>query len=189
LKYLWAIPALAVFLAYFCVEIPLMLAGFVLVSVYGALPGQQIHMASPKYADRTVLAWKPVWLQALWGNWQNGIDGTAGDDLPEGWPHLAWWPWLQIFGWSAWRNKVGNERWTTLLGMAVDPAKVRVCFSSELPVNLRRGYFLVRQGWRFQFRWTYSATRQLRLGWGIAEQGGATPLGVGFSTEPAAATV
>jgi hypothetical protein len=183
MKYLWAFPALAVFIAYGIVMLPLMVLGLVLVVIFAHHQAYAIRK-SRQYRGRQVLAWtaRLLW---LWGNEQNGIDGASGD-LPAGWPHLTWSKFLQIVGWAGWRNSVGNARWTRLLGMAVDPARVKVCFASELPVNLRRGVFLVRQGWRFQFRWTYSATRQLRIGWGIAEQSGKTPLGVGFSTEPAA---
>lgn len=185
MRWLWLFPAIAVFILYFAIEIPLEVFGLIALLVYFCWAPSEV-MPSPEYDGRPVDAFRVRWFQALWGNWQNGIRGAQGDDLPAGWPKLGWSRWLQILAWSGWRNKVGNERWIEPLGAAVYPARVVICFSSSTPVNLRFGYFLVRQGWRFQLRFSWSATRQFRMGWGLAEQGSVVdcPAGVGFSFEP-----
>jgi hypothetical protein len=180
-KYLWSLPALGVFLAYGILTIPLIIFGALLIAVYAWHEAYAVR-ASEQYPGRSVLAFTPT-VMWLWGNEQNGIDGATGD-LPSGWPRTDWSKFRQIFVWSATRNMVGNSRWTQLFGMAVDPALVRVCYSSTPKPDLKTGVYLVHQGWRFQFRWTYSSSRQLRLGWGIVEQSGKTGLGVGFSFEP-----
>jgi hypothetical protein len=179
----WLVLALVGWIVYAVPMLLLMLIGLLIVA---SLAWQEDYATrlSTKYPTRSVLAWGPRWAW-LWGNEQNGIDGASGDDLPSGWPHATWPKFLQILDWSAVRNSVGNARWVPFFGMAVDPAAVRVCWASATPVPLASGYFLVRQGWQFQLRFTWwGGMRQCRVGWGIAEETGKTPLGVGFAFKP-----
>lgn len=178
----WLLAAFCIFLLYWVPAI--LLAAIGLLALLFFFCWQTPSQApSSYYPGRTVAVFRLGWFEALWGNWQNGVDGASGDDLPAGWPAANWPRWLQILVWSGIRNPVGNDRWHYPFGIAVDPAKVSVCFASSSPVSLTSGYFLIRQGLFFQLRFSWTSKYQCRIGWGIAEETAPTGIGVGFSTK------
>lgn len=144
-----------------------------------------------KWPYRHLLLALPGW---LWGNEENGIDGAYGS-LPFGWPHTGWPKWRQIFVWSAWRNSVGNARWSRLFGMTVDPAKVLIVYPLRPPASSTifdrvEGPYLVRQGWQYELKFCWNP-QQIRwqdrryfwLGWRIAQYASVTA-DVGFAFQP-----
>ena len=185
----WIVPAALVWLGYFVLMTPLVLIGFIVVAVAAAV--------APQRHDANLGTHWPTWLW-LYDNDENGIDGDIGA-LPPGWliTTLHWPEWRRIFVWSAWRNSVGNARWTKLFGMTVDPRDVAL----TLPESFRPqpgtaiaawqeyrklGPYIARQGFRFEMRLPYKflgAQRFFWIGWRIAQCDTVTK-GVGFAFQP-----
>ena len=66
-----------------------------------------------------IMAWSIDWIDRVYGNEEDGIDGSRGYRLdPEGvlYQHVwiertkLWPEWLQVYWWSAWRNSDNNLR-------------------------------------------------------------------------------
>ncbi|MGH7746901.1 MAG: DUF7338 family protein [Candidatus Dormibacteria bacterium] len=163
-------------LFYILTVVPLMLLAFLLVPVAAMLKATTTRPSEyTGYNGRQVLAWTADWMW-LWGNEEDGIDGSANNFQQ---PSTSYWGHvLQIIKWSTWRNKLGNDRWTKLLGMTVDPLKVHI-----VGMDLVNGPYVANQGWRFEVRFPWSKTKQFRLGWGMTTNR-AGSVGVGFGFEP-----
>jgi hypothetical protein len=177
--------ALPGWLLQIAIQIPLMLLGVPLIAIAAACRAYgTVGAYFPNY-----LQWRWPWMW-LWGNQENGISGAYGS-LPDGWPKTHWPLWQQIFVWSAWRNSVGNARWTRLLGMTVNPSNVCIYRgSSEDAEWLKEGPYLAWQGWRYELKFCWNPKqpdwrkrRYCWIGWRIAQQTYVT-VGVGFAFQP-----
>lgn len=186
LRVLLAVPG---WLAYIVLSIPPIVAGLVLVPILAACNAVET-VDSSAYPGRKVLAFKPRWAW-LWGNLEDGVDGAANGFWPAQKPG-SWAQRRQIIRWSAWRNSVGNARWTALYGVTVDPARVSVyppLVDWAARPNVKEGPYIARQGWRFElkFCWTpkdpdWQKRRYCWIGWRLAQQTAVTP-GTGFALQ------
>ena len=118
--------ALIVWALHTALWLPLFLLGLVIVPVL-ALRGDYVYRWSAPYR-RTVLAWRSNWVQAIYGNWEDGIDGLRGGDAAQEWwrqetqgAAKAW----QIIRWSALRNPTNGLRFTPLETFSFDPRRLR----------------------------------------------------------------
>lgn len=171
-----ALTGIPVWLGYTLLMTPLILLGFLIVPF--AICGMRFRL-STQY-PRTVLAF-PTWAW-LWSNEEDGINGSANGF----WPASAtgWALFKQVFAWSAWRNSVGNARWTRLFGMTVDPKQVVFLSTGIMGLDvMKRGPYVARQGWRYELRFPWNATHFCWIGWRIAQQTTVTK-GVGFAFQP-----
>lgn len=205
------LPAVPVWLAYQLIMLPLIILGFPLCAV-GALWYQYQFKFTGHTRATPILHW-PRWMW-LWDNEEDGIDGdpwtSAGDEPknPEWFEATAgWFLWRRIFVWSAWRNSVGNARFTRALGMTVTPKDVILSVPLgnlylEQAVTTwneyrKTGPYLARQGWRFELRfpwgdWTVGQGEKMGgiypprffwIGWRIAQQDKPNT-NVGFAFQP-----
>ncbi len=171
-------------LLYFILMTTLMLLGVPLIAL--AIHYQAYRDQKDDGFVRT--HWVNSWMW-LWDNDEDGIDGDAISSTG-GWKNLDWikatnrWSVAKrIFIWSAWRNSVGNARWTRLFGMTVDPRQVHVWYPTE-EMNLKLGPYLVRQGWRYELRFPWGSSKCFFwMGWRIAQQTQKTEA-VGFAFQP-----
>jgi len=162
-----------------------LLIGVPLVAVQALLGRYNAMLHQP----HPLLWWRDRWMW-LWGNLEDGIDGSANGFWPPQ-PAHSWAEKSQIIAWSAWRNSVGNGRRTRLYGMTVDPPKVRIQYLGAGPfLNLKEGPYLAQQGWRYEvkFCWNpkqpdWKKRRYFWFGWRIAQQTEVTT-GVGFACQP-----
>ena len=152
-----------------------------------------VERESQEYPGRKVMVW-PSWAW-LFGNEEDSIDGSANGFWPK--QIVGSWAWYwQIIRWSAWRNSVGNARWTRLFGVTVDPDDiVLVSWPAEKIDSdaLKEGPYVVRQGWRYEVKrcWNpkqpdWHERRYLWIGWRLAQQTKITP-GVGLAFQLRAA--
>lgn len=106
--------------ARFLAELTFWLVGFPLVFVlaYFKLYKQEKSMFYPY----SILKWKGGWLTWLWGNEEDGIDGSrfrgVGFMLDK--PMLT-----RIWQWSAVRNAVSNFRYLPILNPKLDPKRIK----------------------------------------------------------------
>lgn len=183
-----ALTGTPVWLAYILLMTPLILLGFPLVWI--ATWSNRMSMRdSAEFPGRRVLSF-PDWLW-LWSNEEDGIDGTASGF----WPAQLVGSWAeakQVLTWSAWRNSVGNARWTRLFGMTVDNTAVIYAGGGQYGLDilqklngalLKTGPYFARQGWRCELRFPWNATHFCWIGWRIAQQTTVTK-GVGFAFQP-----
>lgn len=191
----WFLLAAVVWLLYFILMTPLILLGFLLVPL-ALWRAATSFRKSQRYPGRMVLSWKWPVMQ-LWGNEEDGICGSSNGFWPA--PTTYWGAWKQTFIWSAWRNSVGNARWTWLFGMTVDPLKVHTDYftlgrettpGTVYDEYLKTGPYFARQGLRFELKFTWNPSqpdwqkkRIFWIGWRIAQATAITP-GVGFAFQP-----
>lgn len=110
--------------------------GFLVIPL-GLLSWAINHSARSEYYPTMIARWKWKWLNTLWGNEEDGIDGLSLL-LPSGnVKNLNWnssvnkWPYWKIaFVWSAWRNSVNNLRFTRLGSSPAYVGNTTVDFSS-----------------------------------------------------------
>ncbi len=182
---LLVVAALPGWALYVIVMTPLVLFGFVLIPIALICSA----FVPVKGARFSTYAWRWRWMDALYGNREDGIDG-AGNGF---WRHQAIGPdlALQIFRWSAWRNSVGNARWLPFFGMTVDPRRVRSLQLVDGPwlEVVKTGPYLAWQGWRFELKFSWNAPPDWRkrrifwIGWRMAQQTVVTDA-VGFAFQP-----
>lgn len=165
-------------LLYFTLMTPLVVLGFPLVAVAAAFAKQYY----PEFGGNRHWLSPYLW---LYDNAEDGIDGGEAIRRPQ--VNVGIGEWRRIVVWSAWRNSVGNARWTKLFGMTVDHTRVALYFPdsdfADLTSRLKTGPYLARQGARFELRVPWSPGRFFWIGWRIAQQTGITP-GVGFAFQP-----
>lgn len=121
---------------------------------------------STEYLGWSVMVWNWSWLQSLWGNEEDGIDG---DPIPVSGPvgikNPNWFndtkDWSQfrtIFVWSAWRNSVNNLRFTAIGRSPV--------YAESLADNFNKAF--LTKGFKFWAQYPLSKGapyRVLWLGW------------------------
>lgn len=163
-----------VWLVYAAIMIPLTVIGIPLIAILALFPAAMVWDDSRHYKDgRKALCWRWRWLDAIYGNDEDGINGMpCVFDPPifvvqprQKWWHLKtqdWSRWRTIFVWSALRNSCANCRFLPFLGMKIAPARV------HLAGGLR--WTLLWQGWRAGFRWYWNDRRCLWLGWKMKEE-------------------
>ncbi len=127
-----------------------------------------------------ILTWKPRWAY-LWGNEEDGVDGTRGYVK---WPGTdqwqnAWWiekmanwgTWGRMLVWSAYRNPICNARFIKPLGFKINRGEIAWTGNSPLPRETTKTtwvpqWFLCAHGWYSGF---YFAWRKVyfRIGWNV----------------------
>jgi hypothetical protein len=83
-----------------------MVVGWVLLLPWAARRAW-VFGSSSHYPGKIVTRWDANWLQAVWGNWEDGVTGVGtskGEYLPFA---SDWW---RAYMWSAWRNSANNLR-------------------------------------------------------------------------------
>lgn len=123
----------------------------------------------PYGKPRLLFQWEPRWAWLIYGNEEDGIDGSpafivAHRNLPH---------WLRAVLWSAWRNPVNNLRFVWPFGISIDPARVRfVSNCSNSPQDDWTGErVLWAYAWQgafagFWIRWpARGGYGQFRIGW------------------------
>lgn len=172
---MWRLPLFAlVWLVYAALVLPLLILGIPVVALMAAFPTQTIVMRySRHYPDRWVLTWQWRWLDVIFGNDEDGLDGLPIDRYTGGyeWPfgpvmqRQRWWldktrdwpVWRRIFVWSALRNSNANLRFLPFFGMKINPSRMSYASGDS--------WWLVWQGPRAGFRWFWSAGRCFWIGW------------------------
>lgn len=99
-----------------------MLGAIVGLPVVGYLAYRSLWTLAPGADGRPTYQWKPAW---AW-TWGNREDGVMPPDVVNGKPYLPmhgdrW----RAFVWSALRNKASNLRFTRVLSVMINPARVR----------------------------------------------------------------
>jgi len=145
---MWAIRFFAEF-AFWLIGFPL-----VFVLAYFKLYRNEQSM----YYPYEILKWKGGWLTWIWGNEEDGIDGSrfrgAGFLMDK--PMLT-----RIWQWSAVRNAVSNFRYLPLLNPALDPTKIKgrgnCARVSEAYIHHRKNNFTSTKAyWTFATQGLYS---------------------------------
>jgi hypothetical protein len=167
---------LFVWLLYVALTLPLTLLGVPLVALLAALSGAQGLRESRQYGDkRAVRVWSSGFVNAIWGNDEDGIDGlplmSVTSQIVQ--PRQAWWGdttkdwsrWHRIFVWSALRNSTANLRFLPFFGLLIDPTLLK--FSKKVRADGSTAWWLGWQGYHASFRWYYSKTRCFWIGWKI----------------------
>lgn len=129
---------------------------------------------SDRWPERVLLEWRTAWAW-IYGNEEDGIDGSRGGD-----PAQSWWlkrtdgyaEKTRIFVWSAWRNPVGNLRFVRPFGFLIDPAKVNFVGNSIDPEESHRldpskSYWYFAWCGLYSGLWVIVFGIQLRIGWKI----------------------
>ncbi len=81
----------------------------------------------PFGAPRLLFQWAPRWAWLIYGNDEDGIDGSPGFIVA--YRHLP--RWFRVLVWSAWRNPVNNLRFVFPFGIRINPARVRAFGNCE----------------------------------------------------------
>lgn len=183
--------AIPVWLAYLIPMTLLVLLGFIIVPLaaaldylanrYNIIPYTWTMRASRAslYKGRAVMAWRPRWLW-IFGNEEDGIDGTANGFQRRAGTTFSWAVAWQIFAWSAWRNSVGNARWLPFFGLTIsDPKDIVVYvppsgldamhltagftpFADRWNEYRKLGPYIARYGWQFELKFPWYSSSLCR---------------------------
>ena len=82
-----------------------MVIGWVLLLPWCAMK-LWVVKASP-YFNKDVTAWSAQWMQAVYGNWEDGVTGVGTSKGPYLTTAPDWW---RAYMWCAWRNSCNNLR-------------------------------------------------------------------------------
>lgn len=176
---MWRLPLFAfVWLVYAALVLPLIVIGIPLIAVlalfyrHTTLYGPSRHFSAD---ERDILTWRWRWIDALFGNDEDGVDGlptsVSTPPFPIVMERQAWWhtktyswpQWRRIFVWSALRNSNANLRFLPFFGLKIDPSRVRAIPGK----SFGHDWTLVWQGPRASFRWYWSSGRCLWVGWKV----------------------
>lgn len=163
-------------LLYLVLSLPLTILGVPVVAFLAAFTGAQRLRATRFYKDkRGVRVWSAGWVNAIWGNDEDGIDGlplvNVTSQIVQ--PRQTWWGgmtknwsrWHRIFVWSALRNSTANLRFAPFFGVLIDPTLLKE--SKKVRADGSLVWWLGWQGRKASFRWYYSKTRCFWIGWKI----------------------
>jgi hypothetical protein len=103
-KLWWRLP---IALGMIILELTLQVIGFVLCAV---APYEGVRGGS------NFLVWTWLWVNRIWGNNEDGIDGLGIQGKNANWTAAtaSWGERRRIWVWSAWRNSVNNLRYTAI---------------------------------------------------------------------------
>lgn len=142
-------------IAYMVATLPLIIVGMIIPFLFAYAP-----RTSKQYPDgRMIMAYTNSAVDSIWGNNEDGIDGiprTAKGEIFKNieWvaeQHVAQWSEKRtVWEWSAWRNSTANLRFWKVLGIVINPSKIKSVG-------------------RFTFQGPYAAltTTKIHIGWKI----------------------
>lgn len=108
--------------AYEAVALPLWIVGVLTIPIAACFRRACIVRPSKVYADqRLIAAWRWPWYNAIFGNEEDGIDGSDWYRKLHAKRSL----WKRVVRWSAFRNPTNNMRFWPGVNPVIEPARIR----------------------------------------------------------------
>lgn len=111
------------------------------------------------FPSRAILTWRWAWMNPVWGNDEDGVDGLRGGEGGQEWwvsKTEEWSPFKRMFVWSAIRNPVGNLRFVQPLCPRLDWKRVDYWIGRWCDVSWQGPYThlgITRPTWSLSIGW------------------------------------